>query len=115
MWDKVAKARTKTFNPVGGPIAATSFNRDGKLLAYAVSYDWNKGRWQSGSQILPFLTHLLLNCVSGARTSDSINRQKLTSRCSVGYAHNSPEHPNKVMIHPVTDEEVKSKTTSLRR
>jgi len=74
VWDAVARARTKTFASAGGPITATAFNRDGKLLAYAVSYDWNKG-----------------------------------------YAFNSPEHVNKIMIHPVADEEVKRKTTSINR
>lgn len=31
------------FDPVSAPISATSFNRNGTLLAYAISYDWSKG------------------------------------------------------------------------
>ena len=31
------------FETAPGPITSTAFNRDGKLLAYAVSYDWHKG------------------------------------------------------------------------
>ena len=68
IWDKDTKARTRAFSPFEGPITATAFNRDGKLLAYAVSYDWNKG-----------------------------------------FAYNNPQHVNKVVIHPVKTEEVKSK------
>ncbi|KAH7097429.1 polyA+ RNA export [Auriculariales sp. MPI-PUGE-AT-0066] len=43
VWDRDAKIRVKAFNELGGPIAATSFNRDGSILAYAISYDWSKG------------------------------------------------------------------------
>lgn len=34
---------------------------------------------------------------------------------SKGYAHNSPQHVNKVMLHPVADEEVKPKSSTNRR
>ncbi|TFK75097.1 WD40 repeat-like protein [Pluteus cervinus] len=42
-WDKDARMRIKSFDPVPGPIAATAFNRTGSIFAYAVSYDWSKG------------------------------------------------------------------------
>lgn len=31
------------FDSSPGPIAATAFNRNGSIFAYAVSYDWSKG------------------------------------------------------------------------
>ncbi|KAF9223436.1 WD40 repeat-like protein [Gyrodon lividus] len=42
-WDKDARTRLKTFDAVPGPISATTFNRNGTIFAYAVSYDWSKG------------------------------------------------------------------------
>ncbi|KIW05102.1 uncharacterized protein PV09_03659 [Verruconis gallopava] len=42
-WDKDAKHRLKGYPEVGGSISATSFNRNGNIFAYAVSYDWSKG------------------------------------------------------------------------
>ncbi|KAF8896566.1 WD40-repeat-containing domain protein [Infundibulicybe gibba] len=42
-WDKDARTRLKTFDMAPGPIAATTFNRNGSIFAYAVSYDWSKG------------------------------------------------------------------------
>ncbi|EED20252.1 nuclear pore complex protein (SonA), putative [Talaromyces stipitatus ATCC 10500] len=65
-WDKDAKHRLKGYPNVGGTIPCTTFNRDGSIFAYAVSYDWSKG-----------------------------------------YTGNTPQTPNKVMLHPVNQEEVK--------
>lgn len=31
------------YEPAGGPITCTAFNRTGAILAYTVSYDWHKG------------------------------------------------------------------------
>lgn len=42
-WDKDAKHRLKGYPNVGGPITATSFNRNGRIFAYAIGYDWSKG------------------------------------------------------------------------
>ncbi|KAB5554607.1 WD40-repeat-containing domain protein [Coniochaeta sp. 2T2.1] len=42
-WDKDAKHRLKGYPNVGGAISATTFNRNGSIFAYAVSYDWSKG------------------------------------------------------------------------
>lgn len=42
-WDKDAKHRLKGYPNVGGPITATTFNKNGGIFAYAVSYDWSKG------------------------------------------------------------------------
>ncbi|KAH0833290.1 WD40-repeat-containing domain protein [Lanmaoa asiatica] len=42
-WDKDARTRLKTFEPTPGPISATTFNRNGTIFAYAISYDWSKG------------------------------------------------------------------------
>ena len=42
-WDGVAKHRLKGFPKTGDSITATSFNRQGTVFAYAVSYDWSQG------------------------------------------------------------------------
>ncbi len=42
-WDKNSKQRLKMFPPVGLPITATAFNRNGSIFAYAIGYDWSKG------------------------------------------------------------------------
>ncbi|GJE94513.1 WD40-repeat-containing domain protein [Phanerochaete sordida] len=42
-WDKDARTRLKTFEPAPGPVPCTTFNRNGTIFAYAVSYDWSKG------------------------------------------------------------------------
>ncbi|KAK6347706.1 Poly(A)+ RNA export protein rae1 [Orbilia javanica] len=65
-WDKDAKHRLKGYPAVGGTISSTAFNHNGRIFAYAVSYDWSKG-----------------------------------------YQGNTQGYPNKVMLHPVKDEEAK--------
>jgi len=42
-WDKENKQRLKAMQKMKAPIPAASFNHDGTILAYAVSYDWHKG------------------------------------------------------------------------
>lgn len=42
-WDKDSKQRLESSNNLGQPIPNASFSRDGKYLAYALSYDWSKG------------------------------------------------------------------------
>jgi len=42
-WDKEAKMRIKQFSKNSGPISTATFNMDGSIFAYAVSYDWFKG------------------------------------------------------------------------
>lgn len=49
-WDTDSKHRLKGFNPVGGSISATSFNRTGSIFAYAISYDWSKGYQHNNPQ-----------------------------------------------------------------
>lgn len=51
-WDKDAKHRLKGYPNVGGPITATNFNRNGRIFAYAISYDWSKG-YQANNQQQP--------------------------------------------------------------
>ena len=43
MWDKDSKQRLKSSAKLGNSISATSFNRNGSVFAYALSYDWSKG------------------------------------------------------------------------
>ncbi|KAG5723482.1 hypothetical protein E4T56_gene17035, partial [Termitomyces sp. T112] len=40
---KDARTRLKTFEAASGPISTTTFNRNGNIFAYAISYDWSKG------------------------------------------------------------------------
>ena len=42
-WDKDSKQRLKSSAQVGGPITASTFNRNGSIFAYSVGYDWHKG------------------------------------------------------------------------
>jgi len=42
-WDKDSRQRLKPFNKCGLPISSGSFNFDGSVFGYAVSYDWSKG------------------------------------------------------------------------
>lgn len=42
-WDKETKRRLKAMERVNESITCGTFNRDGSLYAYAVSYDWSKG------------------------------------------------------------------------
>ncbi|KAL9109452.1 MAG: hypothetical protein Q9227_005960 [Pyrenula ochraceoflavens] len=50
-WDKDAKHRLKGYPNVGGPIAATRFNRNGNIFAYAISYDWSQGYQKNGQSM----------------------------------------------------------------
>ena len=61
-WDKDAKHRLKGYPQVGGTISATTFNRNGSIFAYAVSYDWSKG-YSSNTQAYP--TKVMMHGVSG--------------------------------------------------
>lgn len=38
-----AKQRLKAFPKASMPIPAATFNNDGSIFAYSVSYDWSKG------------------------------------------------------------------------
>lgn len=61
-WDKDAKHRLKGYPNVGGAITATTFNRNGSIFAYAVSYDWSKG-YQANTPQYP--TKVVLHPVQG--------------------------------------------------
>ncbi|GJC98871.1 WD repeat domain-containing protein [Colletotrichum higginsianum] len=51
-WDKDAKHRLKGYPNVGGSITATTFNKNGSIFAYGISYDWSKG-FQHNTQQYP--------------------------------------------------------------
>ena len=42
-WDKEHKRRLKAMQRCTDSISSAAFNRDGSLVAYAVSYDWRFG------------------------------------------------------------------------
>jgi len=42
-WDKEKQQRLKQFQKMPLPISAGTFNYDGSIFAYSVSYDWSKG------------------------------------------------------------------------
>lgn len=52
LWDKDSKQRLDSFPSVNMPINSIAFNRDGSLLALAVSYDWSRGHehYQAGGK-----------------------------------------------------------------
>ncbi|KAK2723722.1 hypothetical protein QYM36_002162, partial [Artemia franciscana] len=41
-WDKDARTKLKTSEPVDQPVSAAAFNHSGHIYAYAASYDWSK-------------------------------------------------------------------------
>jgi len=43
IWNKDTKAKYKASKKFPSPFTAAHFTEDGKLLAYAVGYDWSKG------------------------------------------------------------------------
>ncbi|KAI8893686.1 WD40-repeat-containing domain protein [Globomyces pollinis-pini] len=42
-WDKDARISLKAHPTAPGPVTSASFNRNGTIFAYGVSYDWHKG------------------------------------------------------------------------
>ncbi|KAG8231511.1 hypothetical protein J437_LFUL011549 [Ladona fulva] len=42
-WDKDARTKLKSSEPMEQPITRCCFNSNGQIFAYAVSYDWSKG------------------------------------------------------------------------
>lgn len=42
-WDKDARTKLKTGEPMEQPITSCAFNATGQIFAYGVSYDWSKG------------------------------------------------------------------------
>eukprot|EP00918_Siedleckia_nematoides_P094885 GHVU01208351.1.p1 GENE.GHVU01208351.1~~GHVU01208351.1.p1 ORF type:complete len:257 (+),score=20.90 GHVU01208351.1:693-1463(+) len=49
LWDKNERVKTFAFVNMKQPIVDVSFNQTGKLVAYAMGYDWHKG-YQHGQQ-----------------------------------------------------------------
>ena len=43
IWNKDSKSKYKASKKFPAPFTAASFTEDGKLLAYAIGYDWSKG------------------------------------------------------------------------
>jgi len=58
-WDKDSRQRLKAFTKCSAPIPCGSFNKEGSIFAYAVSYDWSKG----SEHYNPRTNHLLLHPV----------------------------------------------------
>ena len=48
IWNKDTKAKYRASKKFPAPFTAAHFTEDGKLLAYAIGYDWSKG--QMGQQ-----------------------------------------------------------------
>ncbi|CUS13173.1 unnamed protein product [Tuber aestivum] len=71
-WDKDSRTRIKGFPHVGGIISATSFNRNGTIFAYAVSYDWSKGH-QYNTPTYP-------NKIMLHKVSDEEAKRRVTSK-----------------------------------
>jgi len=43
LWDFASRLRLQGSKRLEGSLSACGFNRDGKILAYAMGYDWSKG------------------------------------------------------------------------
>ncbi|XP_065570905.1 mRNA export factor-like [Artemia franciscana] len=52
-WDKDARTKLKTSEPVDQPVSAAAFNHSGHIYAYAASYDWSKGHEFNNTQVKP--------------------------------------------------------------
>ncbi|XP_064626750.1 mRNA export factor-like [Lineus longissimus] len=57
-WDKDARTKLKTSEQLDQPIAASAFNAQGNIFAYAASYDWSKGH--EGYDPAKMKPHILL-------------------------------------------------------
>ena len=42
-WNKDTKSKYKSSKKFPGPICCTDFSDDGKMLVYAIGYDWSRG------------------------------------------------------------------------
>lgn len=57
-WDKDSKQRLKQMSKCKAPIPCGAFNNDGKIYAYAVSYDWSRGAENHRPQEVPNAIYL---------------------------------------------------------
>lgn len=62
-WDKDSKQRLKamakaTYGAEPAPIPCSTFNSDGSIYAYAISYDWSRGFQNYNPQQMPNYIHL---------------------------------------------------------
>eukprot|EP00455_Lapot_gusevi_P012768 TRINITY_DN1611_c0_g2_i3.p1 TRINITY_DN1611_c0_g2~~TRINITY_DN1611_c0_g2_i3.p1 ORF type:complete len:219 (+),score=73.91 TRINITY_DN1611_c0_g2_i3:250-906(+) len=71
-WDKENKTRLKQFNRCAQPISAATFNFDGSIFAYAVSYDWSKGH-EGYNRNLP--NQIFLHAVGEAEIKPKKNKK----------------------------------------
>lgn len=53
VWNKDTKSKYKSSKKFPSPFTAASFTEDGKLLAYAIGYDWSKGFEMQNNQQFP--------------------------------------------------------------
>lgn len=70
-WDKDSKQRLKAMSRANAPIPCGTFNRDGSIYAYAVSYDWSKGAANHNPQAAA--NHIMLHAT---QDSEVKNRPK---------------------------------------
>ena len=42
-WNKDTKSKYKSSKKFPGPITCTDFSEDGRMLVYAIGYDWSRG------------------------------------------------------------------------
>ena len=42
-WNKDTKSKYKSSKKFPGPLTACDFSDDGKMMVYAIGYDWSKG------------------------------------------------------------------------
>ncbi len=67
-WDLIAHQRLAMFPKRESAITATAFNRDGKVFAYAIGYDWAKGYAEhSPSSPLKLMLHPVLESEVASR------------------------------------------------
>lgn len=74
-WDKDSKQRLKAMPKSSLPIPCGTFNRDGSIFAYAVSYDWSRGSGEYNPSTAK--NHILLHSV---QESEVKSRSRSTGR-----------------------------------
>ena len=91
-WDKDARTKLKTSDPMEQPISSCAFNYNGNIFAYSVSYDWSKVQcmqWQ------------LLQTIETGPSLPSLPLQ--------GHEHYSPQKKSSIFLRSV-QEEMKPRT-----
>lgn len=100
-WDKDARTKLKSSEPLDQPLTKCAFNHSGQIFAYAVGYDWSK--------VTPISTSLILMYISPQERTICIYSTELDC-CLQGHEHFNPAKKNFIYLRPCF-EDLKPRTT----